>query len=567
MSHVISSTQTSRSADSDLDTDISLVRLPMTHVRIGLFIAELDRPWLESPFLMQGFTVEDEAQLSKLRSLCVHVDVDLSLSLPDAAAGVRALVESGTVQLVGGPPVAGSAADSSRHLEEVSSQAARAGGRLNGTTRTDRAPVELPPRSDILIQPKTRRRFDAFVSAPAHPESEVAARRARGGSALASVSGWLRTVIGDLARRSGLPTAQATAPTPAPVAAANLREAIRAELPPGIDLTRHRRRHSVASELPRARVAVARSRTVLKQVTSDIRGGRAPDVEQVSGAVDDMVVSMIDNPDAMLWMGRLRDESVGTYNHAIKVAIYLIALGRHIGFPPSELSNLGLIGMLADVGKLMLPQAVIDKPGVLSESEFACAKEHVRLGLEALRKGGPLPASVELGIAQHHERLDGSGYPGSLSGQAISMYGRMAGIADTYAALTAARVYANALSPQDALLSLYQAAGTTLQEALVEQFVQAIGVFPVGSLVELSSGEVAIVVAHNRVRRLEPRVLVLTGLDKAPLGQPRDVDLFAQRRGSGSPLRIVRGLPVGAFGLQLREYYVADAPRQQSSPA
>lgn len=553
------------SIDSDPATGHALVRVPTTHVRIGMFIAELDRPWLGSPFLIQGFAIEDEEQLSTLRSVCAHVDIDPSQSLPDAAVEIRSLLDSGTVKVVGAASV--SAADSAQHLAEVADRAARAGGRLNSTTRTGQVPVELKPRADIQIQRKTRRRFDAFVSAPAQPETEGAARPAPAGSALGRFSGWLRTVVGDLARRSGLPLAADSVSKSTPVHKATIREVLQAELPPGAELTRYRRRHSVASELPRARIAVSRGQSVLQQVISDIRSGRAPDVEQVSNVVDDMVVSMIDNPDAMLWMARLRDENVGTYNHAIKVAIYLITLGRHLGFPPGELSNLGLIGMLADVGKLMLPRAVIDKPGVLSEAEFACVKEHVALGLEALRKAGPLPASVELGIAQHHERLDGSGYPGSLPGQEISIYGRMAGIADSYAALTTARVYANALSPQDALLSLYEVAGKTLQEALVEQFVQAIGVFPVSSLVELSSGEVAIVVSHNRVRRLEPRVLVLTGTDKAPLAQPRDVDLLAQRRGSGSPLRIVRGLPVGAFGLKLREYYVADSPRRQAVPA
>ena len=277
--------------------------------------------------------------------------------------------------------------------------------------------------------------------------------------------------------------------------------------------------------------------------------------------VDDMVASMIDNPDAMLWVGRLREEDIDAYNHSIKVTIHLIALGRHLGFPAAELSHLGLIGMLADVGKLKLPRSVLDKPGALTPAEFGRVKEHVTLGLEALRAAGDLPPTVEIGIAQHHERMDGSGYPAGLSGHEISLYGRMAGIADSFAALTSARVYANALSPQEALLALYETAGTGLHEALVEQFVQAVGVFPVGSLVELSTGEVAIVVSHNRVRRLEPRVLVLTAPDRTPLAQPRDLDLLGRGRDDGPRVRIVRGLPAGAFGLKAREYYVAGAQR------
>jgi putative nucleotidyltransferase with HDIG domain len=274
-----------------------------------------------------------------------------------------------------------------------------------------------------------------------------------------------------------------------------------------------------------------------------------------------MVTSMIDNPDALLWVGRMRDEDINTYNHGVKVALYLIALGRQIGFPKKELSHLGLIGMLADVGKMKLPRALLDKPGMLAPAEHEMMKNHVRLGLEALRGSGALPAEVAQGIAQHHERLDGSGYPKGLKGNAISIYGRMAAIADSFAALITPRAYANPLAPQDALMNLYEWAGTSFHEPLVEQFVQAVGVFPVGSLVELSSGEIAVVVVHNRVRRLEPRVLLLTGPDKAPLAEPVERDLLAQGKSEQGRVRIVRGLPAGAYGLKLRDYYMTGIAR------
>ena len=276
---------------------------------------------------------------------------------------------------------------------------------------------------------------------------------------------------------------------------------------------------------------------------------------------------MIDNPDALLWVGRLREEDVNTYNHGVKVALYLIALGRQLGFPKKELSNLGMIGMLADVGKIKLPRALLDKPGMLAPSEYSLIKEHVRLGLDALREAGTLPPEVELGIAQHHERLDGSGYPKGLKGNDISVYGRMAAISDSFAALITPRAYANPLPAQDALMNLYEWAGTSFHGPLVEQFVQAVGVFPVGSLVELSSGEVAIVVAHNRVRRLEPRVLVLTWPDKSPLATPTERDLLMQGKASGAErLRIMRGLASGAYGLKLRDYYMTEVAKANGLP-
>jgi HD-GYP domain-containing protein (c-di-GMP phosphodiesterase class II) len=184
----------------------------------------------------------------------------------------------------------------------------------------------------------------------------------------------------------------------------------------------------------------------------------------------------------------------------------------------------------------------------------------VRLGLEALGQGMKLAPEIEAGIAQHHERLDGSGYPKGLKDEEISLYGRIAGIADSYAALVTPRAYANPLAPQDALMNLYQWAGTSFHAPLVEQFVQAIGVFPVGSLVELSTGEVSVVLAQNRLRRLQPRVLMLTWPDKRALPVPIERDLFQPPRDADSkPVRVVRGLPSGAFGLRLRDYYAAAA--------
>lgn len=534
-----------------------LVRVPAEHAAIGMFVAEIDRPWLETPFPMQGFLLEDAEQLRVLTSTCKRIDVDLKLSTPTAVTETITFVKRGIATPVARVDEARIAA-AERQLEEIAQAEARAGGRKHGTSRTGRTSIKLPKaRADIQVDTRTRRRFETLVQEldrhvlqdPRATARDRPAAEPRSGPWLRLPSGWLTRLFGlrGLWSRRSLSRVDAS------------REAIRAELPKGIEFRQYARRHSVRTELPRAQATVTRSRQVLRQLVSDITGGRAPDVASVNSVVGDMVASMIDNPDAMFWVGRLREEQIDAYNHSIKVAIHLIALGRHLGFPPAELSQLGLVGMLADIGKVKLARDVLDKPSVLTGAEFEHVKQHVRFSLELLREAGPLPVAVELGIAQHHERMDGSGYPAGLSGHDISLYGRMAAIADRFSALTTIRTYANALSPQEALIGLFDDAGKGLHEALVEQFVQAVCVFPVGSLVELGSGEVAIVVAHNHVRRLEPRVLVLTAPDKSPLPQPRDLDLLAQRRGGGPRLRIARGLPVGAFGLKARDYYAPGA--------
>jgi HD-GYP domain-containing protein (c-di-GMP phosphodiesterase class II) len=168
-----------------------------------------------------------------------------------------------------------------------------------------------------------------------------------------------------------------------------------------------------------------------------------------------------------------------------------------------------------------------------------------------------LDPEVREAIAQHHERVDGSGYPRHLRGQDMSFAGRMSAIADTFATLTAQRPDAESLSAFKAMKVLSDGAGTHFHEPLVEQFVQAIGFFPVGSLVELSSGEVAAVVSHNKVRRLKPRVLILTDVNKKPLDTPYEQNLLLDPvDGNGDPLRIWRGLPARAYGVNSRDYFL-----------
>jgi HD-GYP domain-containing protein (c-di-GMP phosphodiesterase class II) len=546
-------------------TSIRHHRIEVGRVVAGMFVAELDRPWLDTPFMIQGFLVEGDAHLATLRAHCAHVYVRLELCTPDGADAVRELADEGHAV----PVVTnefGPATDASEALADIAAQEARAGNRAQGTTATDRAPTSLfeaapraaPPapvaptqlfekRADVHISPETRERFRAFArESLASPQAAGAVEP----GILDRATGWLHGLF----IRSDRPNLSGASRS-AVRRDASTRRAIQAELPRGTTLVRYEEVHSLQEELPRARSVLATSEVVFSGVIADIRAGRPPDLAQVAEAADSLVTSMIDNYDAVLLVNRLRAEAVDTYRHSVNVSLYLIALGRQLGLPARELVHLGTIGMLADVGKLRVPRALLDKPGMLTPGEFAQVKEHVRLGLDTLSASGVLPPEVMQGIGQHHERLDGSGYPDGLAGNQISIYGRMAAIADSFSALTTPRAYAKTRSPQDALMNLYEWSGTSFHEPLVEQFVQAVGVFPVGSLVELSSGEVAVTVAHNRARRLEPKVLVITGKDKAPLAQPVERDLLRFDPGEGGRLRIARGLPAGAFGIKMRDYF------------
>lgn len=529
----------SQSSTVSADTAHSIVqhhyRLPTARLSIGMWVADLDRPWTDTPFLIQGFIIDTQTELASLRKFCRHVYVDLHKSNGDVAASIR----------------------ESEQLEDEDTDFRARGQfaslREPNSAQPDRADRKgsLPAsgafrvKVDATPSQRSQQRFREFVRTSNDRSSDHSDPGAPIWERL-----WAR-IMGRVTGRSAT-RMQRTAD----VSKRQVQTEMVRNLPPGTKLVRYTNRREVQEELPRARITLKSGEVTLKNVLSDIRAGVIPDVGKVQGAVDDMVDSMISNPDAMMWIARLRDEDTTTYSHGVRVSLYMMLLGRHLGFPKEQLSQLGMIGMLADVGKLEVPRALLEKPGMLTNNELDQVKQHVEASIKSLKGSGKLPAEVEMGIAQHHERMDGGGYPSGLKGDEISIYGRIAGIADCFTALVTSRPYANAQAPQDALLNLYHWAGTSFHEALVEQFVQAIGVFPVGSMVELSSGELAVVIAQNRVRRLEPKVLLLTWPDKRPLASPIEKDLFqAEPDENGKRLRIARGLPSGAFGLKLRDYY------------
>lgn len=337
--------------------------------------------------------------------------------------------------------------------------------------------------------------------------------------------------------------------------------------PPNTELKEYVEEVPLELEMPRAHKTYARSEVVLNELVHDMRTGSHLHLEKVDDVVDDMVESVIANPDALMWVARLQQEHGTTYTHGLRVSVYLLALGRQLGFPARELHHLGMTGLLLDLGKTRLPVELLGRRGKLTAAEFETVKRHVELGIEMLSGSAGVHSNVLEGIAQHHERLNGRGYPRGLKAEEIGIFGRMAGIADTFAALTSPRTYDQTVSPSDALSTLYDAAGEYFHRPLIERFVQAIGAFPVGSLVELSAGEVAIVVRHNRVRRLQPTVLVVTDRDKRKLEQPQLLDLLYQQEAPrAEPTRIRRGLPVDAYSIDANAYFVA-ATRAQSARA
>jgi len=273
-----------------------------------------------------------------------------------------------------------------------------------------------------------------------------------------------------------------------------------------------------------------------------------------AGAV---VESILRNADTLFWVNALQRHGSYTYGHAINCCALAAAFGRHLGLPPDALVDLAAGGLMLDIGKMRLPQALLDHPGALDEVGMKHVRKHVALGLDILgeSKQSWSPVVVEM-LRTHHERWDGSGYPDGLAGHDIPLSGRMAAIIDSFDAMASKRPHVPAHARHEALQELYRNRDRLYHGELVEQFTGCLGVYPTGSLVELSTGEVAVVMSQNPSRRLRPLVMLLTDAAKSQLRVFRQLDLMALREEVAAQVSIARALPVGAFGLDPAELFL-----------
>ena len=498
---------------------------------VGSFICELDRPWLESPFLIQGFLVADETILAEVRSLCRFVYVDRARSVgvewrpdtvtPAGDADVRAarLAEFHVP-----------AADARRRPQDffalLRAMRERKADDANADERTCEPFVYRYPdrperaRSGSVAEPSADAspagRVSRPIVTPTGDGKRTGARRAAGGEEGASPSG----------------------------AAAN------AGLVYGGP--------AVEEEIVAAAPLVDEAQVILKEIARDVQSNLNPDLERLRAVVGEMVLSVARNPDALLWLVRLKQTDQYSYDHSLDVAAHVMIYARHLALPEDVIATLGIAGMLQDVGKLRMPVRLLQKVGAITRTEYEIFKTHVDFSVQILAANpNASPLLLEI-VGQHHERCDGSGYPRGLKDEQISLAAQIAGLCDVYCAMTRNRPYGKAASSQAALDELRAMRGRGFAETTVDQFVQCIGIYPVGTLVELNSGEVAVVIAQNRVRRLKPRVMLLLGPDKKPNAYPLVVDLLYDPPNlAGDPYAIVRSLPPGAYGVDPSEYYLA----------
>ncbi|MFO7553365.1 MAG: HD-GYP domain-containing protein [Haliea sp.] len=404
---------------------IEIVKIYTSDLELGMYVSGLDRPWLETPFLLQGFRIETTEDLGTLRRFCQFVFVDTEKSSQEEYA-------------------------------------------LRRKVRPQRPRI---PRQTLF----PKRQLKTYTDS----------------------ADW-------------------------------------------------------TEEFPRAETAVRELAFGIEEIFQQAAGGAALDVVRVKRSVEPMIDSISRNPDACIWLARLKQQDHYTYQHSLGASVWAVALGRQLGLPRSDLRSLAIGGLLFDVGKLRVDPELLSAERQLTPEELQEVRNHVIHGAEMIDATGLMNTDVIAMVTHHHERHNGTGYPQGLRGDEIPIFARIAAIVDCYDAITSHRPYARAISPCTAIKMLHNAKDVDFQAELVEEFIQAVGIYPAGTLVELSSGEVAVVVAEYRTRRLRPRVMVLLDADKQPLTSMRTVDLLHETEdGSGRPLDIAQALDPDAYGIDM----------------
>lgn len=419
-------------------------KIDVLDLQLGMYVAELDRPWLETPFLFQGFALTSHDTIGKLRELCKYVWIET-----DAGADYVPPVRGG------GPAI---------------------------------ARMERLAQEDEAIRQKIR-----------NLATEAITQRTR---------------------------------------------------QPYHDLS------TFEQELTHAKQIHTDTRDTMQQAIADSKAGKNIDLNLAQKVVTRMVDSILRNPDALVCLSQLKEVSEYTALHSIRSAILALTFGRHLALPREDLNILGMGALLHDIGMARVPEEILAKNGDLSEREFDTMTKHVLWGIETVRNSGKVPPATLDVIAQHHERGDGSGYPLKRKGEAISPSGYIGAIVDVYDAITSDRIYSPGLSAEDALKRMYEWREKDFDALLVEEFIRCMGVFPIGSLVELSTGSIGVVITINRSRRLKPKVALVLTASKTPYSARIVTDLMEHTDGQGREIKISRVLPAGSHGINPMKYIV-----------
>lgn len=405
------------------------IKIQSSEITTGMFVSALDRPWLETSFLFQGFKVRDEQELTQLKAQCEHVFIDVEQS--------------------------------------------------------DR---EIVPQLLLLSTRNTENK------APASQLNTVTFKSH------------------------------------------------------AIDS------RSFKKHLRQCKTTYDTTKTYIDQVLEDVRLGKTIDVKSARTLVNDMAQKVVAEPSALVWLTHLKSRDEYTSQHCVNVCILALTFARHLGLEQEALNIVGLGALLHDIGKLRVPLEVLNKPGRLTEEEFKLMKSHPVHGHALLCREKDLDKHVLDIVLFHHERANGSGYPRGLNSEQLHHYTKIVAVADVYDAITSDRVYHDGDAPHLALKSMYQWAPDHFERNMIEAFIQCIGIYPIGSIVQLNTQQVGVVVQFDETHHLRPVVLLLVDSQGQRYARSRMINLGSTAwEKAGHPYTIERILAPGAYGIDVTQ--------------
>jgi HD-GYP domain-containing protein (c-di-GMP phosphodiesterase class II) len=524
--------------------DIKREEINVRALTLGMYVTELDRPWVGTPFLLQGFILDDQADIDKLQSLCKFVYIDRTKSIGNQFAATKplnvAIKREGTVLR---------ASDPSKNKVTITSTQNPVSGKSSfidilRDLKNYQAPqnVERTSQDGTMYNVKHSANTAAQTAFPY--QTETSAQEKPITQHLAEDVGGF---FSDLFRRNKLKTK-------VDKASGNSKSAN--ETDDSYRITIYEEEPPVENEIALIYPVYEQSQIATRAIFDAIASEQNLDLTAVSEILDSMVESIGRSPDALLWLAKLKQTDDQAYNHALNVSITLMAFGNFLALSQKQVKEIGLAGLLQDVGKVKLSADVMLKEGKLTREEYEYAKKHVDESLKILDKTPDIPMAVTTTVAQHHERIDGSGYPSQLTESQIALTSQIAGLIDTYCAITSHKTYAKGVFHQEALDKIHQLSGKQFSNVLVDQLVQFMGMYPVSSLVELNTGEVGVVIQQNQVRRLLPRLMLLLGPDKARYTAPVVLNLLnSPPTPTGEPYRITKSLAPDSYGLNPSDFF------------